>query len=124
MKLKDFIKETLKEIAEGVVEAQNETKDTGAIINPSAFVTGPHGDKYFYHSGTRHVEDIEINVAVSVTEVDGERSGIGVVAGFITGGIGNTTESHNSTVSTIKLKIPVALPVVEVPTSHTSGNVF
>ncbi len=124
MKLKDFIKETLKEIAEGVVEAQNETKDTGAIINPSAFVTGPHGDKYFYHSGTRHVEDIEINVAVSVSEMDGEKTGIGVVSGFISGGIGNNTESHNSTVSTIKLKIPVALPVVEIPNSPAPRGVF
>lgn len=124
MKLKDFIKETLKEIVEGVVDAQNETKDTGAIINPSAFFTGPNGDKFFSHSGSRHIEEIEINVAVSVSEVEGEKSGIGVVGGFFSGGIGNSSETNNSTVSMIKFKIPVALPAVEVPKANYIPNTF
>lgn len=39
MDLKDFVSETLKEIIEGVKDAQEFAKEKGAIINPSKFGT-------------------------------------------------------------------------------------
>lgn len=39
MDLKDFVSETLKEIIEGVKDAQEFAKEKGAIINPSNFGT-------------------------------------------------------------------------------------
>ncbi len=124
MELKDFIKAALKQIVLGVLEAQNETTDTGAIINPSSLVTGNSGDKFLRHEGWRHVEEIEINVAVSVTEGDDGKSGIGVMSISSTGGESNSYGNNNTAISTIKFKIPVALPAVEVLKNYTSDTVF
>jgi len=119
MELRDFIKTTLKEITLGVVEAQNETKDTGVIINPSCLM-GKQGDRYLYDSGWRYVQEIEIHVAVTVSEGEGKKAGLGVVTGLFSGGMASTTDQNNSSVSTIRFTIPVALPVTETPRQGNS----
>ena len=40
MELKDFIKETLVQITNGVVEAQNIINGTGCYINPEGYYKG------------------------------------------------------------------------------------
>jgi hypothetical protein len=43
----------LKEIILGVKGVQEETKDTGVIINPSGLLNDKHGDKYLKSDGWR-----------------------------------------------------------------------
>ncbi len=118
MELKDFIKMTLKEISLGIKEAQDETKGTGVIINPGGLAVGDQGDKYLRYGGWRYVQDIEINVAITVTEGEGTKAGLGVVIGIFSGGASNSNETSNSSISTVKFKIPVALPCTETPEKY------
>lgn len=118
MELRDFIKTTLTEISLGIKEAQEETKDLGVIINPSGLAVGNQGDKYLKHGGWRYVQDIEINVAITISEIDGAKAGLGIVTGIFSGGASSSTENNNSSMSTIKFKIPVALPATETPTIY------
>ena len=118
MELKEFIKETIKQITLGVSEAQTELKETGAIINPSGMSVGDKGDKYLRHDGWRYVQDVEINVAISLTDKEGSKGGLGVVGGLFSAGMTNASEASNSKVSTIKFNIPVALPTMPTPTEY------
>jgi len=124
MELKEFIKETLIQITEGIKEAQDATKETGVIINPDKLGIGAKGDKYIYPDGWRFTNDIEINVAVSVNEKEGHKGGIGVVTGFFSGGASVSQNNENTNVSTIKFSIPVALPVskVSIPTDRNTAT--
>jgi hypothetical protein len=123
MELKDFIKETLTQITLGVKEAQELTKDHGVIINPDKVGTGSKGDKYLRNDGWRFVQDIEINVAVTVNEREGSKGGIGVVAGLFSAGGSISEDQENSTVSTIKFVVPVALPTVDTPDHYISHKI-
>lgn len=40
MELKDFVKETLLQITQGIKEAQEATEEYGSVINPSSYNSG------------------------------------------------------------------------------------
>jgi hypothetical protein len=122
MELKDFIKATLSEIVAGVTEAQKETNDSGVIINPSELAYDSKGEKYLRPGGIRYVQDIEFNVVVSESGTDGNKEGLSVVSGSHSGGTHSSADVNNSCVSTIKFKIPVALPATEVSNIHKGDN--
>lgn len=42
MELKEFVTQTLVQIIEGVKDAQQQTKDSGALINPKTFRNTGH----------------------------------------------------------------------------------
>ena len=118
MELKDFIKTTITQISQGVIEAQEELKGTDMIVNPSGLATNPNGEKYLRTDGSRYVQNIEINVGVTAIEKEGGRAGIGIVTGILSGGAQSSTGTSNQIVSTIKFDIPVALPSTPTPSGH------
>jgi hypothetical protein len=79
---------------------------------------GDKGDKYLRHDGWRYVQDVEINVAISLTDKEDNKGGLGVVAGLFNAGMVNSSEASNSKVSTIKFNIPIALPIMPTPTEY------
>jgi len=119
MELKDFVKATLTQIAEGVKEAQKEV-DSDMLINPDGLASNEKGDKYLRTGGWRYVQDIEINVGVTEIEKVGGKLGIGIVTGFISGGAQNSSDNTNQVVGSVRFKIPVALPSTETPKGHDS----
>lgn len=114
MQLKEFIKSTLTQISEGILEAQKEMENSDMIINPSGLASNQKGDKFLNTKGQRYVQDIEINVGVTA---------IGIVTGLLSGGAQSSSENTNQTVSTIKLTIPVALPSTPTPEGHSNQGV-
>lgn len=112
MELKDFVKETLLQISEGVTEAQKGLgPGSTAIINPHNIAPAQNGDRYLSSSGYTIVQDIEMEVAITVSDKEGNEGGLKVAAGFISVGGGLKSETHNNTISTIKFTIPMTLPV-------------
>jgi hypothetical protein len=108
MKLRDFIKDTLTDIAFGIQNAKIATKDVWAI-NPGAL----HGERLTDKSY------VEFDVALTVTESSStERDGKGgvkaeievfgsKVGGEVGGGIGSTSEKSTQNVSRVSFKVPV-----------------
>ena len=100
MELKEFVTETIKEIIEGVVEAQRQ------IIPHINHAT----DGYVQIGHDSHMERIEFDISVtSSEETGGEKKGglhIKVVE------FSAKSDSHNSNTSTnrIKFNIPIAFP--------------
>ena len=122
MELKDFVKTTLTQIAQGISEAQEEIDGTDMIINPAGLASNQIGDKYLRTDGWRYVQDIEINVGITEIENEGGKAGIGIVTGFLSGGAQSSSDNSNQIISTIKFKIPVALPSKPTPKGHKSAR--
>jgi hypothetical protein len=106
MDLKQFVAETLGQIAEGVAEAAKTAQASGAVINPTRY-----GRMEGYHTDTgAKIVDVDFTVALSVNEGTATKGGIGVVAGvFALGTQGHSNETKASTTH-VKFSVPMVLP--------------
>ena len=103
MELKDFIKNTLVEIATGVKEAQEATKELGATVNPEV-IDSKSGNKSV---SKENVGSVEFNVAVTATDEANAGASIKVAIFNAGGGL----KEINTSVSTISFKVPIVLPL-------------
>jgi hypothetical protein len=127
MELKEFIKETLIQISEGVKEAQTECIKHGGLINPMLEVKVCNGDKY-RHAGSDYPAT-RVNFKVGLTESDtrGGKKGIGVFLGKITAGAEKTNETEVQSVTSVDFSVTAVLPYIErtgkhVPLNSTLGH--
>lgn len=118
MELKDFIKQTIEQIIEGVVEAQSAIHKHGADINPINFTYTKDGKHN--HSKYSLPQDILFDIGLTSTEKNGTTEGIGVFLGSI--GLGKRNEGSLEAVAITKVKfsVPLALPP---GTDHKSSGV-
>lgn len=110
MNLRDFVKETLCEIAEGVEQANATLKSTGACVNPCKTTrrAGEHSKL------TPLLHEIEFDVAVTAEEGKETKGGIGIMVGSLGLGSQGRSEASGSTHSRVKFTIPMLLPNPEL----------
>ena len=126
MNLKDFIKETVVQIGESIVEIQKDfdSKNIDAIVNPREIeksnnpnylaqyspTSNFYGNSSLKEGTPRLVDNIEFDVAVTVEHGDEKEAG-GKLKVFGVG-IGAEASQINklANVSTVKFKIPFVLP--------------
>ena len=75
MQLDEFVKSTLRQIIHGVRDAQNELGADGAAVNPGVR-TGP--SSRIVHSTGTILQDVEFDIAVTVSESENSGSGLRV----------------------------------------------
>ena len=110
MELKEFITQTLININQGILDAQELTKDSGFLINPKNYKKDKDKN-YIVHNGCLPViQEIEFNVVVNVTAGKDSKIAVGAFTGILSGGISNTNQNNNSTQTTIKFNLPVQFP--------------
>lgn len=73
MELKDFIKETITQIIEGVVEAQAQIHQHGAEINPKKVQFKEAGQNNYYNSGKPQY--VEFDVGLTSIQKSGSSEG-------------------------------------------------
>jgi hypothetical protein len=111
MKLKDFVAETLKEIVDGVVEAQEYYKAKGGSVNSSSITfRTDQGLQMWDSENGQPVQQIEFDVAVTTTEGKETKGGIGVFVGPVGLGSQGKSDATNSSSSRIKFSVPILLP--------------
>lgn len=115
MELKEFITETLSQIIDGVSEVQEKYKNQNVLVNPDNY-SGTNGEyrlppKSGYYIPSPKVQHINMDIALTITENAGQKSGIGI-AKVISAGISSETNAQNSTISKVKFDIPICLPTV------------
>ena len=127
MDLKDFIKETIIQISESVIEIQEhfDSKKINAIVNPRELEKNYNssypalysplghrldGTEYQKNNVARMVENIEFDIAVTV-ETNSEKE-VGGKLKILDIGIGAEANETNkaANVSKVKFKIPLVLP--------------
>lgn len=108
MNLKDFTKETLVQIVNGVLEANEELKDKGAYVSFDA--PGNTSERYIDNGdeGETNVIDVDFDVAITATEAEGANGGL-KVASIISFGGSLESKTENQTISRIKYKLPLVL---------------
>ena len=123
MELKDFIKETISAISNGIVESQKDLSDKGVIINPERMGTGKNGGKVLRVDGWRYVQDLEFEVNVSVDEETNVGGGAKIKV-FGVGQIGGDAgaKSSSSVVNKLKFKVPVSFPTTPTPEQYKSNK--
>lgn len=127
MNLQDFIKETIVQIAESVVEIQKHFDEKGidAIVNPREFEDEENKKfagrykpyDYSFKTGKKYTTDyfrivdaVEFDVAVTI-ESDNKKEVGGKLKVFDIGiGAEGSEASKQANVSKLKFKIPLVLP--------------
>lgn len=114
MELKEFIRETLSQIAAGVQASQTEVRDAGGFVNP-AFRAGKQ-EQDNTHFGVltsgQNIFLVDFDVTVSVieaTETEGKAKLN--VAGFMSLGTGGQSNASSTATNRISFKVPLAMPV-------------
>ena len=117
MDIKEFIKETLTQIVEGITDANKEIQGKGAYIVSSNLKDAQGFPARELYSDDRNeqrhiVREINFDISIAVTETtqSGVKGGLQVLSVVHSnGGIENNTSS--SAVHKIKFSLPLAMPL-------------
>lgn len=111
MDIKDFVKESLIQIAESINEVNKELGERSTYI-PSGDING-EGVLFTVIKGkeTRHFLKIEFDLAVTVSQEQNTSGGGGLsIASFANMGVKSEDKDGKEEISRIKFMIPMALP--------------
>lgn len=118
MELKDFISETIYQIATGVKESIEKCKDLDIIVNPNISIVSDN-DAYIPQDPSnrevsRRIMPIEMDVSVAISNSSENSAGgkIGISVFGVGGSIKGTDNTKN--INRIKFTVPVSLPVTEM----------
>ena len=121
MDLKQFITETLVQIAAGIEAVQAQLKEAGsaAIVNTNMTVTDV---RHLVTGGRRRpVEFVEFDVAILANEGTETKAGIGLtVASLLRLDAGGKSTESAGRESRIKFKVPMSYPMHKYP--QEGGN--
>jgi len=111
MNLKDFVRDTLTQIVDGVIEARKILVEKNADVNP----IGGHfdqaalgGKQWSFEKGI--TEFVNFNVALTQEDATGTKGGIGVFLGGVGLGAQGRSEASSGSLSRIEFRVPILLP--------------
>jgi hypothetical protein len=116
MELKDFVAQSLTQIAQGVVEAQDNLAPLGAKANPRMRRLFTQGEKNYASIGEAEGDGgnpvlmVSFDVAVTTTEGTKTQGRISVVTGILSLGSAGATDKGNAAASRIAFQVPLLLP--------------
>lgn len=118
MDLKDFVKNSLTQIAEGILAASEALKNTDAQVNPTEIVVNSNSSQAYGRTckaersddPTRVVEKVDFDVALSVQEGETTNASLKVSVMSIRLGAGGESNSTLGSQSRIKFSVPMVLP--------------
>lgn len=107
MDVKEFTKQTLLQIVEGVQEANEVMESSGAYVTNEAL----YNSKGATLSAKRlNVVEIDFDVAITTTDTEGSNGGAGIkVASFMNIGGNMESKSENQTISRIRYTLPLVI---------------
>ena len=114
MELKDFVKETLTQIAQGVQESIIPVQESGGYVNPATRTNTKNTDNSHFASmpNGQNIFLVDFDVAITVEEDVGANAEAKLkVASFLSIGGGGDTSNKNSATNHISFKVPLAIPV-------------
>lgn len=110
MELKDFVRDTIMQICEGVKEAQEAGKGIGVEVNPHLKRTPDivfDGDD---HKPLRLKTDIRFRAVLQHAEGSKDKRGIGVMFANVTLGAAKDVTQDLSSLTSVEFSVPVAFP--------------
>jgi len=117
MELKDFVKETLSQISEGIQESLAPVRNAGGYVNPATRINTKSTDSSHFASmdAGRNVFLVDFDVAVTVTEETGTNAKAKLsVASLVDLSAGGNSGNVSSSTNRISFKVPLAMPVDQI----------
>ena len=117
MELQDFVAKTLVQIVRGVEQAQTDTADSKAKINPriervfSGTQSGGANEGLGWAKGGGLITMVQFDVSISAHEGQGTKGGIGVLTGIIALGSQGASDKANTAATRIQFSVPLKLRV-------------
>ncbi len=114
MDISEFIKETIRQVCDGITWASRDCSQSGVIVNPAISV-GENGDFFIPTKPSsvamqRRVQKIDFDIAVEVTESE-EVEGGGGISVHVFSAKGNlSSKTTNSTINRVSFSVPICLP--------------
>lgn len=116
MTLKEFTKNTIVEIVEGVIEANNSLQEKGAFISASSLSNAVRDAQvpilYARDSDNKihAVTNVDFDIAISISDNNETEAGGGLRLNVFSCGAKTTDISNNEIVNRVKFTLPLALP--------------
>lgn len=124
MELKEFVKNTLCQITEGVKDAQDECLKMGGLVNPMLETPLSNSEKFEikgkYYPATR----VNFNIGLAESESKSGKAGIGVFLPKIMLGAEGEIGKGNQSVTNIEFGITVVFPFIERKGKHVPLSSF
>lgn len=113
MELKDFVRESLSQILNGVIEAQNSLRENGCggEISPAVKTDWEKSGLLFGQNGMP-IQNVEFDVVVTATEKTGTKGTIGVAISVLKLGTQGESQESSTQNSRIKFSVPISLPTM------------
>ena len=114
MNIADFIKETIKQVSDGIFAASLECSQSNVIVNPTISV-GENGEYYIPRTPSsvamqRRVQTISFDIAVEASEAKEKDGQSGLSIHVVSGKVNYSKRKTNSTISRVSISIPVCPP--------------
>lgn len=111
LELRDFVRESLRQIIGGVVEAQHALAEggLGGEISPTVKSEWTQSPVAYGESGMP-IQSVEFDIAVIAGEKSDKTGSLGVGISVFKLGAGGKSESTNSNTSRISFSVPISLP--------------
>ncbi|XXJ19972.1 hypothetical protein ACR42D_10585 [Desulfovibrio caledoniensis] len=117
MDLREFVAESLKQIIDGVKEAQNHAGQNGAKVAPMMHRRGSAGNAQridYVPEGGGKCQNIVFDVAVTAQETSEQEGKAGIRIPYFDFGGKMAAGQENGTVSRIKFDVPIVLPTQKI----------
>ena len=111
MELRDFVAETIKQVIDGVILAQQHAREKGAHVNPPLNFSADQGLQLWDRDTAQPVQTISFDVAVTAAEGTKTQGGVAVFAGAFGLGSKGQSDKSNETVNRIQFSVPLSLPI-------------
>lgn len=111
MELAQFVRETLLSVIMGIKQAQDATRTTGAVINPSGlrYNTQLLAGQGYTDTG-EITQTIEFDLAITVKEGTATEGKIGVLTGILGLAAQGQSSSQNDQTNRVRFAVPVMFP--------------
>ena len=113
VELKDFVAQSIRQVIEGVAEAQEHAKDSKARVNPRGTRITEGSVKWDSKDSSyslHHGGYLEFDIAVTTLESDKAEGGFGIFVGPLAAGTKGQTLEAETAVSRLRFSVPVFLP--------------
>ena len=116
MELGEFVKESIKQLIDGITEIQKYAEEKGASINPTGLVRVDK-QNFIISGGIQPPvpQVIDFDIVVTITEGGEIKAGVGVFGGALGLGTQAKNEDSNTVANRIKFSMPVMFPQQNMP---------
>lgn len=118
MELKEFVSETLTQICEGVKDAQQRCKDSGALVNPMLDVKTCNKEVYRHDGKDYPATGVKFNVGLTESSSSGGKTGIGVFLGKMSLGHESSKDAQAQSVTSVEFTITIVPPYINRDGKH------